>query len=250
MRTLALLALLAAALQAAEFADVDRRLAREPRYVAQPLYALFLFGPKAKTKVWAVLDKSRADLAFYDVCYFDRNANGDLTEKGERFTAAWNERGARAGMAVVLRLGDFQVPGTDVVHTDLRISTVRKKGRRGIWFKMKWRGEHDLSGGQTIDGHSTAWGKTPQAAPILRPTLAAPLAFELYGWGAKQVTLAIGGETKVYLMAGVRGSRRDTLLVVDELFLKKGRDRIFATLMAKTRDGRDLEVRTEITGHC
>src|SRR5436853_352704 len=68
-----------------DLGKVDRRIAREPKYVCkQPLYGLYLFGPEARTRVWAVLDKSRADATVYDVLYFDRNANGDLTEPEDR----------------------------------------------------------------------------------------------------------------------------------------------------------------------
>lgn len=235
---------------ALDFAKVDRRIGKQPAYVAQPLYALFLFGPEADVRVWAVLDKSKTGLEYYDVCYFDFNANGDLTDEGERVQAAWNEAGARAGMAVELKLGDFTEPGTGHVHKALRVSTVRKKGRKGIWFRMKWRGLFELSGGQTIDGDCTEWGPSPANAPILRPTVEAPFTFAFWGWGRDRVTLPVGGAEKVYLMAGVRGSQPDTLLVVDEHFLKPGEDRLFATLLARTTDGAPLEVRTEITGHC
>ena len=38
-----------------DFAKIERRIAKEPKYVAPPLYALFLFGPKGDMKVWAVI---------------------------------------------------------------------------------------------------------------------------------------------------------------------------------------------------
>src|SRR5213592_3441576 len=68
-----------------DLSKVDRRILREPAYKAkQPLYALYVFGPQAKTRVWAVLDKSKPDAPEYDVLYFDRNADGDLTASDER----------------------------------------------------------------------------------------------------------------------------------------------------------------------
>jgi hypothetical protein len=45
-------------------------------YQAQPRYALLAFGLAGKDCVWLVVDG--------DVCYVDRNANGDLTEEGEK----------------------------------------------------------------------------------------------------------------------------------------------------------------------
>jgi hypothetical protein len=56
----------------------DRRLTREPVYRGTPRYYLLAFGAEAKTSVWLVFDGT--------TLYVDRNANGDLTEAGERFT--------------------------------------------------------------------------------------------------------------------------------------------------------------------
>jgi hypothetical protein len=70
--------LLAAPGPAADYAQIDRTLKREPAYRSKaPKYALLLFGPEAKVRVWVVLDG--------DAVYLDRNGDGDLTGPGERF---------------------------------------------------------------------------------------------------------------------------------------------------------------------
>ena len=62
-----------------DYDKIDRRLVREPAYrTKSPKYALLLFGPEARRRVWFVLDG--------EVLYVDRNDNGDLTERGERFS--------------------------------------------------------------------------------------------------------------------------------------------------------------------
>jgi hypothetical protein len=61
----------------------DRRLTKEPAYQDAPKYYLLAFGPEAKTSVWLVFDGT--------TLYVDRNANGDLTEPGERFTPKKSE---------------------------------------------------------------------------------------------------------------------------------------------------------------
>lgn len=79
----ALLGLLLAAAPspAVDYGKIDRALAKEPAYQAKaPTYALLLFGPEAKVRVWAVLDG--------DVLYLDRDGDGDLTDKDERFARA------------------------------------------------------------------------------------------------------------------------------------------------------------------
>jgi hypothetical protein len=66
------------AAEAADYAKIDRTIAKEPAYKSKsPKYALLLFGPDAKVRVWVVLDG--------ETVYLDRNADGDLTGKDERF---------------------------------------------------------------------------------------------------------------------------------------------------------------------
>ena len=76
----ALLGLLWAAAPSAavDYAKIDRTVVKEPAYHSKtPKYALLLFGPEAKVRVWVVLDG--------DVLYLDRDGNGDLTGKEKRF---------------------------------------------------------------------------------------------------------------------------------------------------------------------
>ena len=56
----------------------DRRLVKEPVYRTAPKYYLLAFGRETKTSVWLVFDGT--------TLYVDRNADGDLTQPGERFT--------------------------------------------------------------------------------------------------------------------------------------------------------------------
>jgi hypothetical protein len=229
-----------------DFAKVDRKIAKEPKYVASPLYALFLFGPKGETKVWAVLDKSEKRLGWYDVLYFDRNADGDLTDPKECFRGKYRPEMARAGMAMTIPVGDFLVPGTNERMSAIRVSTIRKTGRKGIWFTMKWRGKETISGGSTKTGmDSTTWAKSPAKAPILRPTAEGPLSFAIWG-GPKVPVLRIGASTRISFTVGNPGSGPDTLCYLDDKFLTPGKDRIFATLIAKDRKGKRIETRSEI----
>src|SRR5262249_42662750 len=70
---------------AVDLSRIDRSLRKEPAYQSKvPQYALLVFGPQAKVRVWVVLDG--------DVLYLDRNGNGDLTDPGERITAEYVHR--------------------------------------------------------------------------------------------------------------------------------------------------------------
>jgi hypothetical protein len=62
---------------AADYSKVDRTIRKEPAYERSPKYALLLFGAEARLRVWVVLDG--------ETVYLERNADGDLTGKGNRF---------------------------------------------------------------------------------------------------------------------------------------------------------------------
>ena len=70
---------------AVDYTKIDRTIAKEPKYQGKPQYALLVFGPDAKVRVWVVVDG--------DNLYVDRNANGDLTEDEERLTVAGGFKG-------------------------------------------------------------------------------------------------------------------------------------------------------------
>jgi hypothetical protein len=232
-----------------DYTKISRTIAKEPAYVGEPLYALFVFGPAGQARMWAVLDRSKPGLPYRDVLYLDLDADGDLTEPGEKLVAKYSERGARAGMAVVMRVKKLAVPGTDIVHTDFLISTVGKLGRRGIWFRMKYRGKTKISGGYGLTGFDTTmWAKSAAKAPVIRPTIRGPLAFAT--WGVKPVALHRGAKPGLSILVGSRGSGPDTLAVVDEHFLDLTRDRLVLTLICRAEDGRELRTQARATGHC
>jgi len=64
------------AANAADLAQIERKIAKEPAYHGQPKYCLLVFGPEARTRIWIVMDD--------ESLYVDRNGNGDLTEKGKK----------------------------------------------------------------------------------------------------------------------------------------------------------------------
>src|SRR5438105_8094825 len=62
-------------LAAVDLRTIGRLILKEPAYrTGQPKYCLAVFGPKAETRVWMVLDG--------DTLFVDRNENLDLTEAG------------------------------------------------------------------------------------------------------------------------------------------------------------------------
>jgi hypothetical protein len=81
---------------AVDLAKIDRTIRKEPAYQSKsPQYCLLVFGPKAETRVWLVLDLVskpwEADGA-KNALYVDRNGTGDLTEPGARVACTMCER--------------------------------------------------------------------------------------------------------------------------------------------------------------
>jgi hypothetical protein len=231
-----------------DYGKVERHISREPRYVAEPRYAYFILDPEGKFRVWAVLDKSKADSPYYDVIYFDKNGNGDLTEPGERFTGRYDPETKN----LYIRIGDIPVPGTALVHTDAKFITAEAHGYKGTWFSMKWNGGTEVSGGYRAFGYEqlTDYSASPQTAPILRPTPLGRLEFAVF---ERDVTLEIGKTSKamtVQVGIGSPGSGPDTLCVADEHFLIPGKDTIVATLIAHDANGHEVRVRNELRRHC
>jgi hypothetical protein len=92
---------------AADLTNIDRTIAKEPAYKSKPKYCLLVFGSEAKTRVWLIRDG--------DVLYVDRNGNGDLMEKGERF------EGAKYPGGIKWTIGDIVEADGRTRHTDLRV---------------------------------------------------------------------------------------------------------------------------------
>lgn len=228
-----------------DYVKIERRIGKEPNYNASPRYALFIFDPKGEFRVWAVLDKSKAEAPHYDVLYFDKNGDGDLTEAGERFTGSYDEETKTLSIVV----GKLAVPGTALVHTDLKFCTIERHNYKGFWFSMKWNGADGVEGGYTpFSCDNTTYSTTAKTAPVLRPTILGPLAFLIPDGG--KLEFPIGGTKDVQLIAGNPGSGPDTFCAVHEHFLISGKDRIMATVIASDAASREICLQTEIKKHC
>src|SRR5437667_3709231 len=106
---------------AVDLRTIDRTILKEPAYrTAQPQYCLAVFGPKAQTRVWLVLDG--------DTLFIDRNGNLDLTEAGENVKGKPNPQSqgevqfnagtitAEDGVPPKARLEVFVAPGMTFVY--------------------------------------------------------------------------------------------------------------------------------------
>ncbi len=228
-----------------DFAAVPRKIAREPAYAGAPAYGCFLFGLNGETRMWAVLERSKPELVVPDVLHLDRDADGDLTEAGERFQVAVD--GGRTEVsgeivepAAVFAVGVIEVGGQK--HTDFRLTVYPKR----VGWRMRWRGEQVTMGGYAPELSEYAhFAPTPAAAPIYVPGYDRPFEFER--WIREPLAR---GESKYFkVFVGNRGSQQGTFSCVDDKFLPPG-EFVVATLICRVEGGKEERVRNELAERC
>jgi hypothetical protein len=230
-----------AAAQAPDLSKVDRHIGKEPTYVAdRPLYGLYVFGPDARTRVWAVLDKSKKDGLVYDVLYFDRNATGDLAESAVRIVGT-----ADNSDNVMFNVGSFTDPATSYTHTNITISC--NGGQNGrVFLRMKWRDKNWVMGGYAEDpGPYTQFAAKPEDAPVLWPGADGPLSFQR--WCDRQLTIGRADDMRVFL--GHQGHGRHTFCGLEEHFLPS-QVPVLATLIYTDAGGRERRAQSELRERC
>jgi hypothetical protein len=223
-----------------ELSKMDRRIVKEPTYKSkQPHYGLYVFGPEAKTRVWAVLDKSQPNASTYDVLYFDRNADGDLTAANECI------KGKQENGRVQFPIGTFTDPVTGKKHTDVVLS-YRPQDENMVMFSMKWCDQELIRGGYAIKpGPYTQFASTPAAAPVLWPGAEGPFSFQFWS----MTTLTIGGEEDVRVFLGHRGHGANTFCTVSDTFLPK-QVPVLATLIYRDINGKEKRAQSELRERC
>jgi hypothetical protein len=223
-----------------DLGKIERRIAKEPAYKAeQPLYGLYVFGPEARTWVWAVLDKSRPDAADYDVLYFDRNADGDLTAPEDHIV------GKVVADGVTFDIGSFTDPLTKQKHTEMSITRHGGEAPR-VMLRVKWCGKVMIQGGYAPEvGPYTQFATTPATAPVLWPGADGPLSFQFW----QLQPLAIGQATDVRVFLGHQGHGRHTFCAVPDTFLPKTVP-VLATLVYTDKNGKERRAQAELRERC
>ena len=137
---------------------VERKIAKEPKYLSKPRYALLVFGTKAASQVWIVEDGK--------TLYVDKNANGDLTDDGPPITPT--------------NVKEWMLEGTARFQFDYVLDEITTAGgaKHTEFCVHRWNhGEKEDTYGilVTVDGQtpmyagwvSTLWATSPQAVPLI-----------------------------------------------------------------------------------
>jgi hypothetical protein len=196
------LLLLAAAAAADE--PTQKKIRKEPPLHDNARYALLTFGPKAQTRVWLIIDG--------DLAYIDRNANGDLTDPGERAEA--RKLPAAAGTtSLSFNLG--QVADADG-KTKYEVSLSRtsdREARELTSLSVRINGQLTQEVAGTFGGFSLA--KRPQDAPVV--PFNGPLTITLRPDFERQLFYALdlsGEELKPLLPNAARRDRLGIIIAV------------------------------------
>jgi hypothetical protein len=145
---------------AADLTQVQRTIAKEPKYQGKPAYCLLVLGPEAKFRVWLVVDGA--------VLYVDRNGDGDLTGMDERVSATYNRDGD-----VGFRTGLSEGPEGKAQHT-LRVG--HSKDGCYVQLRLDKTRSWQLAG---FDGPGPlAFAARPLDAPIVH--LLGPLTLQRF----------------------------------------------------------------------
>ena len=189
--------------------NIDRTIRKEPVYETKsPRYALLVFGPRAKDRVWLVHDGA--------TLYIDRKADGDLTDPADKVASEALPGGTAKDAYLRFLVGDLPVNGR--IHKNLKIfaSLLTESGNAvesrqnaraalaadpktrayGVYLEVDWPGlKGKGDGGRTIqqagpvDGNGTLlFGARPAEAPVicfggpLQITFEAPPPALRLGW--------------------------------------------------------------------
>jgi hypothetical protein len=154
--------LLARAVQAIDLSQISKAIGKEPAYKGKPGYALLVFGPEAKSRVWLVQDAEKI--------FVDRNSDGDLTDPAEAIEAT------KVRVANIAYRDKEYVLGTVGPHTDFTITAYSEDNKQWNYvLKLKVNGKL-----QQFAGWRPIFKETPEKAPVFHfggPLSVQPLRF-------------------------------------------------------------------------
>jgi hypothetical protein len=218
---------------AADLGQVDRTIRKEPVYRGKPHYCLLVFGPRADTRVWLVLDlvsEPWDPRGGKDVLYVDRNGTGDLTEQGKR-VAVTMRSGKRIGpfsrrehtwYAPRFAAGAITERDGRARHTNLQVDV--QGGYVGPYRPCQVSLKVAGRGRQVAGGNLLRFGDRPQDAPVihfngplvLRPAMETGV-MHVPNQGLpyyEEEALVRGRASNLYVQVGTPGLGRGTFVPV------------------------------------
>ena len=196
---------------AADLTKVERRLVKEPAYKSgSPRYALLVIGPEARDRVWIVKDG--------DTLYVDRNGNGDLTDPGEKLTAA---KGGSPEDGYTFVADELNVGGKKHYRLNITVAPLKAvpaKDPKAVTLRLfanvtvphlKAKGQVTMDAGPTALDGPLVMATKPADAPIIH--FGGPLAVTFY---SSVPTLRRERPTECPLVLGTPGLGAGTFAMI------------------------------------
>ena len=198
--------------QAGDLDKIDCPLVKEPAYQSKvPKYALLVFGPEARTRIWLVLDGT--------TLYVDRNGNSDLTEAGEK--VAGTKRTEAGEDSYTFAIGELRDRDRRHLNAQLTVSGVKSVPGRSprtmdffLGMDVDLPGYHgsreggrvlQMAGTSDLDGE-LQFSDRPQDAPVLH--FGGPWTIAL----GDRPTFRVNREMHLYLVVGTPGRGKGTFV--------------------------------------
>ena len=214
----------------------------EPSYIADdPKFLMVVFGEQNEKAIWMALDKSTKDAKHHDTLYVDLNADGDLTDNGERFDLL-DEDGKPVRS---VKLPDQRI-SPDSAFTNVAVS-IRDLKNHECMIKATWNDEIKFGGGypELPEKGYMCFGDSTGEAPVVFFNGAKP--FEFQTWCPKPLLIGSGGDVRFFM--GHRGKRRASFCTTLGHILGKD-DYLLATLKYVDKHGVEKEKASKIHRRC
>jgi hypothetical protein len=170
-----------------DLGTIERKIAKEPAYRSkEPRYCLLVFGPKAETRLWLVLDLPHDPLkekpGAGDSLYADRNGDGDLTDPKERIRATPVTKKSSA-LGLPTNIGRLELEDRDITVPRFDVGDVKSRDGKKVYGNLTvdvgWYifGRKDRAvtvsvdvpgrGRQSVGGQQLWFAASPDKAPVL-----------------------------------------------------------------------------------
>lgn len=172
---------------AQDLSKIERVIGKQPEYASKkPKYCLLVFGPKADTRVWLVLDLAydplREKPGKNDSLYADLNGDGDLIDPKERIPVTVITKKA-SELGLPTNIGRYEFKDNDVDVPRFHIGDVTSRDGKMTYSKLVvevgWyvfgRKDREVTvsvsgpgyGQQSVGGPQLWFADSPAKAPVI-----------------------------------------------------------------------------------
>jgi hypothetical protein len=197
-----------------------------------------VFGEKADTRVWLVLDGDRL--------YVDRNGNGDLTEDGEYMDKKPTLYEGK--LPVDFEIGGITAADGKTVYRGLALQQIVEDGAPMAFIFARSSSGRRFYTGRDATGR-LRFAATPQQAPIVH--IGGPLSMGLATRErSKTIQFTCGEETELCASIGTPGVGKGSFLGLRHAEVPEGKQPIATIEFPSRSGGPPIKVSVKLDGRC